>query len=119
VQPHSRSSAYHPTGSHHRSKNATTLPVGFCGEAPRIKQHILRRGDRVLCHIDGGEPFGEERLIRCVNRLRDEPSVGVRADLRRLSRTLQSERGGRTSDDATLFVIKWHGGAANRLEALD
>ncbi|WP_206641605.1 recombinase family protein [Nonomuraea polychroma] len=27
-------------------------------------------------HVAGGEPFGEERLIRCVNRLGDEPSRG-------------------------------------------
>ncbi|MER7468162.1 PP2C family protein-serine/threonine phosphatase [Streptomyces sp. NPDC097981] len=102
-------------------ESATTLPVGFGGEMPRIKEHTLQQGDRVLCytdgiieeHVAGGEQFGEERLIRCVNRLGEEPSEGMRADLRRLSHTLKKERGGRTSDDATLFMIEWRGGASD------
>ncbi|MGW6899618.1 PP2C family protein-serine/threonine phosphatase [Streptomyces sp. NPDC054919] len=108
-------------------ESATTLPVGFGGEEPRIREHTLQQGDRVLCYTDGiieehvndGEQFGEERLIRCVNRLGEEPSHGLRADLRRLSHTLKWERRGRTSDDATLFMIEWHGGAADHLAALD
>ncbi|MFE5587758.1 PP2C family protein-serine/threonine phosphatase [Kitasatospora sp. NPDC056531] len=108
-------------------ESATTLPVGFGGEEPRIREHLLQRGDRVLCytdgiieeHVAGGEPFGEERLIRCINHLGKEPSKGMRADLRRLSHTLKRERGGRTSDDATLFMIEWHGGAADHLAVLD
>jgi serine phosphatase RsbU (regulator of sigma subunit) len=108
-------------------ESATTLPVGFGGELPRIREHLLQPGDRVLCytdgiieeHVTGGEPFGEERLIHCVNRLGEEPSQGVRADLRQLSHTLKRERGGHTSDDATLFMIEWHGGAADRLAVLD
>ncbi|MEU9121081.1 PP2C family protein-serine/threonine phosphatase [Streptomyces sp. NPDC048506] len=108
-------------------ESATTLPVGFGGEVPRIREHMLQPGDRVLCytdgiieeHVAGGEPFGEERLIQCVNRLREEPSQGVRADLRRLSHTLKRERGGRTSDDATLFMIEWHGGAADHSAVFD
>ncbi|MGY5052284.1 PP2C family protein-serine/threonine phosphatase [Streptomyces sp. 900105755] len=108
-------------------ESATTLPVGFGGEEPRIRRHVLQPGDRVLCytdgiieeHLTGGELFGEERLIRCVNRLAQEPSQGVRADLRKLSHTLKDERGGCTSDDATLFMIEWHGGVADHLAALD
>ncbi|MER5913935.1 GAF domain-containing SpoIIE family protein phosphatase [Streptomyces sp. NPDC001982] len=108
-------------------ESATTLPVGFGGELPRIKEHTLQQGDRVLCytdgiieeHVAGGKPFGEERLIRCVNRLGEEPSEGVRADLRRLSHTLKRKRGGRTSDDATLFMIEWHGDAADHLAVFD
>ncbi|MFJ1561548.1 PP2C family protein-serine/threonine phosphatase [Streptomyces mirabilis] len=108
-------------------ESATTLPVGFGGELPRIREHLLQPGDRVLCytdgiieeHVTGSEPFGEERLIHCVNRLEEEPSQGVRADLRRLSHTLKRERGGHTSDDATLFMIEWHGGAADHLADLD
>ncbi|MER6203636.1 PP2C family protein-serine/threonine phosphatase [Streptomyces sp. NPDC001586] len=107
--------------------SATTLPVGFGGEEPRIREHTLRQGDRVLCytdgiieeHVTGGEQFGEERLIRCVNLLGEKPSEGMRADLRRLSHTLKSERGGHTSDDATLFMIEWRGGAADHLAVLD
>ncbi|MFH8737216.1 PP2C family protein-serine/threonine phosphatase [Streptomyces sp. NPDC017964] len=108
-------------------ESATTLPIGFGGEEPRIREHTLQPGDRVLCytdgiieeHVAGGELFGEQRLIRCVNRLGEEPSQGMRADLLRLSHTLKRERGGRTSDDATLFMIEWHGGAADHLAVLD
>ncbi|MFF3127448.1 PP2C family protein-serine/threonine phosphatase [Streptomyces sp. NPDC057908] len=108
-------------------ESATTLPIGFGGEMPRIREHTLQQGDRVLCytdgiieeHVNGGEQFGEERLIRCVNRLGEEPSQGLRADLRRLSHALKRERHGRTSDDATLFMIEWHGGAADHLAVLD
>ncbi|MFD3489899.1 PP2C family protein-serine/threonine phosphatase [Streptomyces sp. NPDC058690] len=108
-------------------ESATTLPVGFGGKEPRIREHMLQQGDRVLCytdgiieeHVNGGEQFGEERLIRCVNRLGEEPSHGLRADLRRLSHTLKRERSGRTTDDATLFMIEWHGGAVDPLAVLD
>lgn len=108
-------------------ETATTLPAGFGGEEPRVREHLLKPGDRVLCytdgiieeHVTGGEPFGEERLVHCVNRLAEQPSGGLRADLRRLSHTLKRERGGRTSDDATLFIIEWHGGAADHLAVLD
>ncbi|EFL35417.1 protein serine/threonine phosphatase [Streptomyces viridochromogenes DSM 40736] len=110
-----------------RLESATTLPVGFGGEQPRIAQHLLQPGDRVLCytdgiieeHLAGGERFGEERLIQCVNRLAEETSGGVRADVTRLSHTLKTERGGSTSDDATLFMIEWHGGAADHLAVPD
>ncbi|WP_091105740.1 PP2C family protein-serine/threonine phosphatase [Nonomuraea pusilla] len=108
-------------------ESATTLPVGCGGEEPRIAEHLLQQGDRVLCytdgiieeHVAGGEPFGEERLIRCINRLGEDLSEAVRADLRRLSHTLKGERGGHTSDDATLFMIEWRGGAADHLAVLD
>jgi serine phosphatase RsbU (regulator of sigma subunit) len=104
-----------------RLEGPTTLPVGFGGEEPRISEHTLQRGDRALCYTDGvieerdagGEPFGEERLIRCVNRVQ-HAEEGLRAQVRRLSHTLKQERGGRTSDDATLFLIEWRGGAADR-----
>lgn len=104
-------------------ETATTLPVGFGGRTPQIKKHTLHQGDRVLCYTDGiieehlvgHEPFGEQRLIECVNAIGQQPSLGVRADLRRLSRTLKDQRGGRTSDDATLFMVEWRGGSADRL----
>ncbi|MFF0729791.1 PP2C family protein-serine/threonine phosphatase [Streptomyces sp. NPDC004134] len=108
-------------------ESATTLPVGFGGEEPKVREHTLQPGDRVLCYTDGiieehvehEEQFGEERLIGCVNRLREEPSQSLRADLRRLSHMLKKQRGGRTSDDATLFMIEWRGGAADHLAIPD
>ncbi|MFI6563714.1 PP2C family protein-serine/threonine phosphatase [Streptomyces sp. NPDC050534] len=104
----------------------TTLPVGFGGEKPRISEQTLQRGDRVLCFTDGlieeheaGEDqFGEEQLIQWVNRI-EHTAKGVRAMVRSLSHTLKQERGGRTSDDATLFLIEWRGGAADHLAVLD
>ncbi|MEV0639003.1 PP2C family protein-serine/threonine phosphatase [Streptomyces sp. NPDC050619] len=103
----------------------TTLPVGFGGAQPRVSGYTLQRGDRVLCYTDGlieerdevGELFGEERLIACVNRI--EPTgEGLRATALRLSHTLKQERGA-TSDDATLFLIEWRGGAADHLAVLE
>jgi serine phosphatase RsbU (regulator of sigma subunit) len=104
----------------------TTLPVGFGGEQPRISEQPLQRGDRVLCFTDGlieehavgGEQFGEEQLIDWVNRI-ERAEKGVRAVVRALSHALKEERGGSTSDDATLFLIEWRGGAADHLAVLD
>ncbi|GHE44856.1 hypothetical protein CP980_33700 [Streptomyces vinaceus] len=63
--------------------------------------------------------FGVERLIRCVNHYGDGPYEGMRADPWRLSHTLKSERGGHTSDDATLFMIEWRGDPADHHAVLD
>jgi hypothetical protein len=43
----------------------------------------------------------------------------VRAVVRALSHALMEERGGTTTDDATLFLMEWRGGAADHLAALD
>ncbi|MFJ9843316.1 PP2C family protein-serine/threonine phosphatase [Kitasatospora sp. NPDC101155] len=94
----------------------TTLPVGFGGDEPRLSELTLRAGDRVLCFTDGlieehepgGEQFGQEQLIAWVNRI-EHTEEGVRAVVRSLSRTLMQQRGGITSDDATLFLIEWRG----------
>ncbi|WP_176710184.1 PP2C family protein-serine/threonine phosphatase [Streptomyces sp. Wb2n-11] len=109
---------------HGRLEGPTTLPVGFGGEHPPISQYQLQRGDRVLCYTDGvieerdadGEPFGEERLVRCVEA---HPHKEIRAAALWLSRTLKQERGGRTSDDSTVFLIEWRGGAADHLVVLE
>ncbi|MGP3952149.1 PP2C family protein-serine/threonine phosphatase [Streptomyces sp. 7N604] len=106
-------------------ESATTLPVGFGGEQPQVSELALQRGDRVLCFTDGlieereagGEQFGEEQLIGWVNRI-ERTEEGVRAVVRSLSHTLKEERGGRTSDDATLFLIEWRGGESNHLATL-
>ncbi|GAA2997158.1 PP2C family protein-serine/threonine phosphatase [Streptomyces lactacystinicus] len=97
-----------------RLESETTLPVGFGGEEPVISERVLRHGDRVLCFTDGlveereagGEQFGEEQLIDWVNRV-ERSQDGVRAVVRALSHVLKEKRGGRTSDDATLFLIEW------------
>jgi hypothetical protein len=104
----------------------TTLPVGFGGEDPQISEQMLQRGDRVLCFTDGlieeheagEEQFGEDQLIHWVNRI-EHGEKGVRAVVRALSHALKRQRGGRTSDDATLFLIEWRGGDADHLAVLD
>ncbi|WP_242608632.1 PP2C family protein-serine/threonine phosphatase [Actinomadura formosensis] len=99
-----------------------TLPVGFGGSSPQINNERLRPGDRVLAytdglieeHITGGEQFGEERLIATIERV-GPASATVQQMVRHLSHTLMRERGGITSDDATLFLIEWRGGTADHL----
>lgn len=106
-------------------ESPTTLPVGFGGEEPQVSEQMLQRGDRVLCFTDGlieeheagEEQFGEEQLIHWVDRI-EQTEKGVRAVVRSLSHTLKQERGGSTSDDATLFLIEWRGGAADHLAVL-
>ncbi|MGP4109475.1 PP2C family protein-serine/threonine phosphatase [Streptomyces sp. 4N509B] len=107
-------------------ESPTTLPVGFGGEQPRISEQTLRTGDRLLCFTDGvieeheahGVQFGEEQLVRCVNRV-GETGGRAREVVRWLSHTLKQARGGSTSDDATLFLIEWRGAAADHLALLD
>ena len=109
-----------------RLRSPTTLPVGFGGEQPRISKQTLRPGDRVLCFTDGlieereagGEQFGVEQLIGWVDRI-EQAEIGTRAVVRSLSHTLKRERGGRTSDDATLFLIEWRGGDTDHPSTLD
>ncbi|MGY6025335.1 PP2C family protein-serine/threonine phosphatase [Streptomyces spinosirectus] len=105
----------------------TTLPVGLGGEHPTISEDQLQRGDRVLCYTDGvieerddqGELFGEQRLIRCVNEVeRARADEGIRAGALWISHTLKRERGGRTSDDATVLLIEWRGGTADHITIL-
>lgn len=99
-----------------------TLPVGFGGSKPQINTRKLRRGDRVLAYTDGlveehttgGALFGEDRLIATIERV-GPASVSVQQMVRDLSHTLMRERGGITSDDATLFLIEWRGGTADHL----
>lgn len=99
-----------------------TLPVGFGGSTPQINSQQLRPGDRVLAYTDGlieehttgGEQFGEERLTATIERV-GPASVTVQQMVRDLSHTLKRERGGITSDDASLFLIEWRGGTADHL----
>jgi len=87
-----------------------------------ITERALEPGDRVLFftdglieeHHDGGEQFGETRLRDLIERvgLNGGP---VAETVRRLSRGLMLERGGVTSDDATLLLLEWRGGTADHL----
>nr|WP_237735819.1 PP2C family protein-serine/threonine phosphatase [Streptomyces sp. AA1529] len=109
-----------------RLETPTTLPVGFGGASPRISELQLELGDRVLFYTDGlveehqqgGEQFGEERMIEIIDRVLPA-TRGTQQTARALSHTLKRERGGATSDDATLFLVEWHGGTADHLATLD
>lgn len=102
-----------------------TLPAGFGGDEPQISQEDLQRGDRVLFFTDGlveehetgGEQFGEERLIAFAEAA-GRAGEGIQEMVRGLSHTLMRERGGITSDDATLFLLEWRGGTTDHLATL-
>ncbi|MFG3551473.1 PP2C family protein-serine/threonine phosphatase [Streptomyces sp. NPDC047725] len=94
----------------------TTLPVGLGGPKPSVSELRLEHGDRVLCFTDGlieehergGQEFGEDHLIDCVNQM-EKAGRGIRAVTRSLSHTLKRARGGYTTDDATLLMVEWRG----------
>jgi serine phosphatase RsbU (regulator of sigma subunit) len=104
----------------------TTLPVGFGGATPVVTQRALEPGDRVLFFTDGvieedrsvGADFGAAQLRDLIERdsHAEEP---VQESVRLLSRALMLERGGVTSDDATLFLLEWRGGTADHLAIID
>jgi serine phosphatase RsbU (regulator of sigma subunit) len=102
------------------------LPVGFGGASPLVSSLQLHRGDRVLFYTDGlveehtpgGKQFGEDRLIETVERVSPR-NDDVQSMVRNLSQTLKNERGGITSDDATLLLLEWRGGSADHLATVD
>ncbi|TXL84631.1 PP2C family protein-serine/threonine phosphatase [Streptomyces sp. IB2014 016-6] len=103
-----------------------TLPVGFGGAEPLTFSIDLQRGDRVMFYTDGlveehregQEQFGEDRMIDIIEHV--SPTVrSVQHMARNLSHALKRERGGTTSDDATIFLVEWHGGTADHLAVVD
>jgi len=107
-------------------RSPTTLPVGFGGAVPHVSEETLEPGDRVLFFTDGiieehsrgGEEFGRERLVDELER--SEAAGGpVQQTVSRLSHALMRERGGRTSDDATLVLLEWRHEPADHLTRID
>jgi len=104
----------------------TTLPVGFGGATPLVTKRALERGDRVLFFTDGvieehprgAAEFGLTRLKDLIARV-GNAGEAVQETVRLLSRALMRERGGVTSDDATLLLLEWHGGTAEHLALID
>jgi hypothetical protein len=100
----------------------TTLPAGFGGATPHVNAEALEPGDRVLFFTDGiieermagADRFGEERLIDQLERA-EQAGGPVQQTVRRLSHALMRERGGTTSDDATLFLLEWRNQPADHL----
>jgi serine phosphatase RsbU (regulator of sigma subunit) len=107
-------------------RSPTTLPLGMGGNPPLISDVTLQAGDRVLFftdgiieeHTRGGEPFGDDRLAELLEQAEREGGP-VQESVRRLSHSLMRGRGGATSDDATLFLLEWHGRNADHLAKLD
>lgn len=99
-----------------------TLPLGFGGATPAVTERELLRGDRVLFFTDGlveehahsETEFGERRMHELIEQVEAE-GVPVQESLRRLSGVLMSERGGATTDDATLLMVEWRGAPADDL----
>ena len=104
----------------------TTLPVGFGGATPVVTERALEPGDRVLFftdglieeHQDGGPEFGETRL-RDLIEIVGHDAGPVQEMVRRLSRALMQERGGVTSDDATLLLVVWRGATADQFALVE
>ncbi|MCT2591435.1 serine/threonine-protein phosphatase [Streptomyces sp. N2-109] len=107
-------------------QNPGTLPVGFGGAEPQISSLDLQQDDRLMFYTDGlveehragQEQFGEERMIDIIESV-GPTTQSVQHMARNLSHTLKRERGGSTSDDATIFLVEWRGGTADHLAALD
>lgn len=123
---HPRPLLWRPGQAVRALRNPATLPVGIGGGTPAVGQERLQRGDRVLFYTDGiieerlpgGEQFGNRRLIEQFTQA-EQAGGSVQHTVRRLSHALLRERGGNTSDDATLFLLEWRGGDASHLATLD
>jgi serine phosphatase RsbU (regulator of sigma subunit) len=104
----------------------TSLPVGFGGGTPVVTESALEPGDRVLFFTDGlieehqhgGAQFSETRLRSLIERV-GNGSGSVQETVRRLSLALKLERGGVTSDGATLLLLEWRGGTADQLATVE
>ncbi|MCY7363955.1 MAG: SpoIIE family protein phosphatase [Frankiaceae bacterium] len=107
-------------------RGPTTLPIGIGGVTPQVSEETLQPGDRVLFFTDGiteehltdGELFGTPRLIEQFERAQAEGGP-PHSTVRRLSHALMAERGGTTSDDATLFLLEWRDQDPSHLDVID
>ena len=96
----------------------TTLPVGLGGDTPEVHAEQLEPGDAVLFHTDGvtdermpdGTFFGESRLYDLLEQV-SASEQRVEEMVRRLSLRLLDARGGVTTDDVTLLLVRWSGRA--------
>ncbi len=122
---HPRPLLWRPGQAVRALRSPTTLPAGIGGGTPQVSQERLQRGDRVLFYTDGiieerlpgGEQFGQRRLHEQFTQA-EQAGGPVQQTVRRLSHALLRERGGTTSDDATLFLLSWRGGDASHLASL-
>jgi serine phosphatase RsbU (regulator of sigma subunit) len=93
-------------------------PMGLDGVVREIAVEQLQPGDRVLFFTDGvtesrspdGEPFGMDRLADMTVRASTERSSPAET-VRRLAASVLAYNGGPLRDDATLFMLEYHGSA--------
>jgi len=108
------------------ASDSPTATNGIGGPTPRVSEETLQPGDRVLFftdgiveeHLTGGELFGTPRLIEQLERVQAEGGP-PQATVTRLSHALMAERGGTTSDDATLFLLEWRDQDPSHLAVID
>ena len=92
---------------------APALPAGL-GTKPSTTTLQLERGDGVLFHTDGiaearspaGEFFGDERLAKMITGLGGE-AIPPAEVVRRCLHAVVDHQDGRSSDDATLLLLRW------------
>ena len=101
-------------------RSRPTLPIGFGGEQPQVAEERLQPGDRVLFFTDGiieerGVHDARSELDTLKERLQQVQTARapLHETVRRLSAALLDSRGGLTSDDATLLMVKWPGYTAD------
>lgn len=95
-----------------------SLPMGLNGSVNEVAETHLQPGDRVLFHTDGviesrspeGEPFGVDRLADLLVRAAADGTSPAET-VRRLASAVLDYTGRTLRDDATLFMIEYHGSA--------
>jgi len=97
------------------------MPLGLDDPQIEIAEEVLEPEDRLLFYTDGvteardptGAPFGESRLVDLVER---HSAAGLPAPetLRRLCQAALAHYDGPPTDDATLMLMEWSRGAAER-----
>ena len=93
-----------------------SLPVGLGGSVIEVATAHLQPGDRLLFHTDGiaesrspsGEAFGLDRLVDLLVRTSSDGTSPAET-VRRLAATVLDYNGRTLRDDATLFLLEYHG----------
>lgn len=93
-----------------------SLPMGLGGPVAEIATTQLQPGDRVLFHTDGviesrspeGDVFGVERLADLMVRASADGTSPAES-VRRLAAAVLDYNGRTLRDDATLFMLEYHG----------
>ena len=107
-------------GSYTRAlRSRPSLPMGLGGQVAEITTERLQPGDRVLFYTDGviesrsltDAEFGMERLADFLVRATLE-GMSPNETVRRLGAAVLAYNGGTLRDDATLFLLEYHGPTA-------